>query len=99
MQVMAFICVGCQMLEFEFEMYDVHRIRILPPSKPELASDEGGADTAGQAADRVHRRSRDRMWRKLHFSDSRTSRIAEVRRRADTYALTVGRFGGWTRML
>ena len=72
------------MLEFEFEMYDVHRIRILPPSKPELASDEGGADTAGQAADRVHRRSMLRMAENLHFSDSSTSRTAEVRRRAET---------------
>ena len=43
------------MLEFEFEMYDVDGVRPLPPCKPELAPDEGGADMTGHAADRVHR--------------------------------------------
>ena len=44
------------MLEFEFEMYDVDRVRVLAPCPLELAAEEVCPDTAGQAADRVHAR-------------------------------------------
>lgn len=72
------------MLEFEFEMNNINWVRVLAPRPLELAAEEVCPDTAGQAADRVHRRSMLRMAENLHFSDSSTRRIAEVRRRAET---------------
>jgi hypothetical protein len=44
------------MLEFEFEVYDINWVRVLPPCPLELAAEEVCPDAAGQAADGVHRR-------------------------------------------
>jgi hypothetical protein len=72
------------MVELEFEVDDVHRVCSVPEGLLELAADEVGADPAAEFADGVHRRSMLRMAENLHFSLSSTSRIAEVRRRAET---------------
>ena len=72
------------MIELEFEVDDVHRVCSMPEGLLELAADESGTDAAGQASSGVHRRSMLRMAENLHFSLSSTSRIAEVRRRAET---------------
>lgn len=72
------------MLDLKLQIDNLDWVRPLAPGPAKSPAEEVCPDTAGQAADRVHRRSMLRMAENLHFSDSSTSRIAEVRRRAET---------------